>query len=63
MVCEDGHYILLVGGLLHPDEDLVERGWQWKRRCCHMNQRRSDYQDMFVSSLIIIWKLYSYLDE
>ena len=27
MVCEDGHFIPLVGGLLlHLDEDLVERG-------------------------------------
>ena len=27
MVCEDGHFIPLVGGLLlHLDEDLVEQG-------------------------------------
>ena len=27
MVCEDGHFIPLVGGLfLHLDDDLVERG-------------------------------------
>ena len=26
MVCEDGHFVPLVGGLLHLDEDLVERG-------------------------------------
>ena len=24
MVCEDGHFIPLVGGLLHLNEDLVE---------------------------------------
>jgi hypothetical protein len=28
MVCEDGHFVHLVGGLLlHLDEDLVELGW------------------------------------
>ena len=27
MVCEDGHFVSLVGGLfLHLDKDLVERG-------------------------------------
>ena len=38
MVCEDGHFIPLVGGLfLHLDDDLVERGQQWKRRRCRLN--------------------------
>jgi len=28
IVCEDGHFVPLVGSLLlHLDEDLVERGW------------------------------------
>jgi len=64
LVYEDGHFVPLVGGLLlHLDEDLVEQGWQWKRRCCRLNQRRSDYGDVFVSSLIIIWKLHSYSNE
>ena len=28
MVCEDGHFIPLVGDLLlHLDEDMVEQGW------------------------------------
>jgi hypothetical protein len=54
MVYEDGHFIPLVGGLLlHLDEDLVEWGQRWKRRRCRLNQRRSDYRDVFVSSLII----------
>ena len=34
MVCEDGHFIPLIRGLLlHLDEDLVEEGRRWKRRC------------------------------
>ena len=38
MVYEDGHFIPLVGGLLlYLDEDLVERGRRWKRRCCRLN--------------------------
>ena len=64
MVCEDGHFVHLVGGLLlHLDEDLVEQGRRWKRRRCRLNQRRSDCGDVFVSSLIIRWKLHSYSDE
>jgi hypothetical protein len=64
MVCEDGHYVSLVGGLLlYHDEDLVEWGQRWKRWRYRLNQRRSDCQDMFVSSLIIRWKLHSYSDE
>ena len=64
MVCEDGHFVPLIGGLLlHLDEDLVERGQGWKQWRCHLNQRRSDYGDVFVSSLIIRWKLHSYSDE
>ena len=63
MVCEDGHFVPLVGGLLlHLVEDLVERGRRWKWRRCRLN-RRSDCGDVFVSSLIIRWKLHSYLDE
>ena len=54
MVCEDGHFIPLVGGLLlHLDKDLVERGRRWKRRCYCLNQRRSDHGDVFVSLLTI----------
>jgi hypothetical protein len=53
MVCEDGHFIPLVGGLLfHLDEDLVKWGRRWKQQRCRMN-KRSDYGDEFVSSLII----------
>jgi hypothetical protein len=53
MVCEDGHLIPLVADLLlHLDEDLLERGRRWKWRRCHLNHR-SDYGDVFVSSLII----------
>jgi len=64
MVYEDSHFVPLVGGLLlHLDEDLVERGQRWKRQRCRLNQRRSDYGDVFVSSLIIRWKLYSYSYE
>ena len=64
MVYEDGHFVPLVGGLLlHLDEDLVERGRRWKRWCYRLNQRRSDCGDVFVSSLIIRWKLHSYSDE
>ena len=64
MVYEDGHFIPLVWGLLlHVDEDLVKRGRRWKRWRCRLNQRRSDYGDVFVSSLIIRWKLHSYSDE
>ena len=54
MVLEDGHFVPLIGGLLlHLDEDLVERGWRWKWRHYHLNHRRSDYGDVFVSSVII----------
>ena len=64
MVCEDGHFIPLVGGLLlHLDEDLVERGQRWKQQHCHLNQSRSTYGDVLVSSLMIRWKLDSYSDE
>ena len=64
MVCEDGHFIPLIGSLLlHLDEDLVERERRWKRRRCRLNQRRSDCGDVFMSSLIIRWKLHSYLYE
>ena len=64
MVCEDGHFIPLVGGLLlHLDEDLVERGWRWKRQRCRLNQSRSTCGDVLVSSLMIRWKLDSYSDE
>jgi len=63
MICEDGLFVPLVGGLLHLDEDLVEQGRRWKRRRCRLNQRRSDCRDVFVSSLIIRWKLHSYSDE
>jgi len=63
MVCEDGHFIPLVGGLLHLDEYLVERGQRWKRLRYRLNQRRSDYGDVFVTSLVIRWKLHSYSDE
>ena len=43
MVCEDGHFVPLVGGLfLHLDEDLVEQGRRWKRQRCCLNQRRSN---------------------
>ena len=63
MVCEDGHFVPLVGCLLHLNEDLVERGWQWKRWHYHVNQRRSEYRDVFVSSLIIKWKPHSYSYE
>ena len=37
MVCEDGHFIPLVGGLLHLDKDLVEQARRWKRWRCHLN--------------------------
>ena len=37
MVCGDRHFIPLVGGLLHLDEDLVERGWRWKWWRCRLN--------------------------
>ena len=64
MACEDGHFVPLVGDLLlHLDEDLVERGWLWKRRHFRLNQRRSDYGHVFMSSLIIRWKLHSYSDK
>jgi hypothetical protein len=64
MVYEDGHFIPLVGGLLlHLDEDLVEQGRRWKWWRYRLNQRRSDCRDVFVSSLIIRWKLHSYSDE
>ena len=64
MVCEDGHFIPHVRGLLlHLDEDLVERGRRWKRQRCRLNHRRSDCGDVFVSLLIIRWKLDSYSDE
>ena len=63
MVCEDGHFVPLIEGLLLHHEDLVERGRRWKRRHCHLNQRRSDCGDVFVSSLIIRWMLHSYSDE
>ena len=64
MVYEDDHFVPLVGGLLlHLDKDLVEHGRRWKRRRCRLNQRRSDCGDVFVSSLIIRWKLHSYSDE
>jgi hypothetical protein len=64
MVREDGHFNRLVRGLLlYLDEDLVEWGRRRKRWCYRLNQRRSDCNDVFVSSLIIRWKLHSYLDE
>ena len=64
MVCEDGHFVPLVGGLLlHLDECLVVQRGRWKRRRYRLNQRRSDCRDVFVSSLIIRWKLHSHLDE
>jgi hypothetical protein len=54
MVCEDGHLVpLVVGLLLHLDEDLLEQGRRWKWQHCHLNHRRSDYGDVFVSSFII----------
>ena len=54
MVCEDGHFVPLVGDLLlHLDEDLVERGWRWKHQHYRLNQRRSNYGDVFMSLLII----------
>jgi len=58
MVCEDGHFIPLFGDLLlYLDEDLVEQGRQWKQWRCRLNQIRSHCEDVFVSSLIIRWKL------
>ena len=64
IVYEDGHFIPLVGGLLlHLDEDLVKRGQRWKQWHYRLNQRRSNYRDVFVSLLIVRWKLHSYSDE
>ena len=65
MVYEDGHFVPLVVGLLllHLDEDLVEQGRRWKRLRYRLNQRGSDYGDVFVTSLVIRWKLHSYSDE
>jgi len=64
MVYEDGHFVPLVGGLLlHLDEDLVERGRRWKRQNYCLNKRRSDCGDVFMTLLIIRWKLHSYSDE
>ena len=38
MVCEDGHFIPLVGGLLlHLDKDLVERRRRWKQWSYRLN--------------------------
>ena len=37
MVCEDGHFVPLVGGLLYLDKDMVERGWRWKWQRCRPN--------------------------
>ena len=37
MVCEDGHFVPFIEGLLLPHEDLVEWGRRWKRRRCHLN--------------------------
>ena len=37
MVYEDGHFIPLVGGLLHLNEDLVEWGRRLKRWRCRLN--------------------------
>ena len=50
MVYDDGHFVTLVGGLLlHLNEDLVEQGRRWKRQRCRLNQRRSDYEYVFMS--------------
>jgi hypothetical protein len=62
MVCEDGHFIPHVRGLLlHLDDGGAGTAME-AARCC-LNQRRSDYGDVFASSLIIRWKLHSYSDE
>ena len=38
MVCEDGYFVPLVGGLLlHLDKDMVEQGRRWKRQRCRLN--------------------------
>jgi hypothetical protein len=64
MVCEDGHFVPLVRGLLlYLDEDLVEWGRRWKQQHYRLNQRKRDCRDVFVCSLIIRWKLHSYSDE
>ena len=50
MVYDDGHFVTLVGGLLlHLNEDLVEQGRRWKWQRCRLNQRRSDYEYVFMS--------------
>jgi hypothetical protein len=54
MVYEDGHFVPFVRGLLlYLDKNLVERGRRWKRWHCRLNQRRSDCEDVFTSSLIM----------
>ena len=64
MVCEDGHFVpLVVGLLLHLHYDLVEQGRRWKWWRCRLIQRRSTCGDWIVRSLVNRWKLASYSDE
>jgi hypothetical protein len=63
IIYEDIYFVPLVGGLLHLDYDVVERGRRWKRQRCRLNQSRNTYGDVLVSSLMIRWKLDSYSDE
>jgi hypothetical protein len=64
IVYEDVYFVPLVGGLLlHLDLDVVERGRQWNRQRCRLNQSRSTCRDVLVSSLMIKLKLDSYSDE
>jgi hypothetical protein len=63
IVYEDVYFVPLIGGLLHHLDDVVERGRQWKRQRCCLNQSRSTYGDVLMSSLMIRWKLDSYVDE